>query len=69
MTRHDDSLRILEARWAVLHAMVDKMRAENTEELERLKEQLAEKCRTYNALTRRTQPDNQRIERTCPTQS
>jgi len=42
---------ILEARWAVLHALVDKMRAENGEELTRFKEQLDKRCSEYNALT------------------
>ena len=39
------------ARRAVVEALTARLRAENEEELARLREQLAEVCRAYNALT------------------
>ena len=41
------SQRVRDARWAVVQALTARLRAENEEELARLRERLAERCREY----------------------
>jgi len=46
-----ETQQVREARRAVVQALTARLQAENTDALARLKEQLDETCRAYNALT------------------